>query len=205
MIEDVGCETHVKNVHKLSDVPAKPGHQLPRHDIGDDPQDGVLPHVFDPISSPFNSLDGVGFEIVARLLDQAGRAGERELGGDFRGQGPKGIVRVDAGAVLAQTQQLTLHHFVLVVDEALDLEDTRAGKHGIQHLATHAVELRVYLSEEGLEGAKRVVVSCVFEVLGVLSIDGLVECDIVQVKLVGPDAKSMCVCQGVRWSVASPP
>lgn len=195
--------THVKHVHELSDVSAESGHELPGHVIRDKPQYRILPHVFDAISSPFNSLDGTSLETVRRLLDQAGWAGEGELGGDLGGHSPERVVCVDTGATLAKAQDLPLHHLVLVVDKTLHFEYAGSREHRVQHLASHAVVLRVALSEEGLVGVERLVVTRVFEELGILAVDGLVELDVVDMELVGSDAKSMSVYQGVSRSVKS--
>lgn len=65
------------------------------------------------------------------------------------------------------------------------------------------MELRVVQSEDALEGVERIVEPRVFEVLGALAVDGLVEADIVEMELVGPDPKSTCVCQSVSRSAMS--
>lgn len=63
------------------------------------------------------------------------------------------------------------------------------------------MELRVVQPEDALEGVEGVVVPRVFEVLGALAVDGLVEADIVEMELIGSDPKSTCVCQSVSRSV----
>lgn len=160
-----------------------------------------MSHVFDPISGPFNSLDGVSFETVLTLFDQAGWTREGELGGDLGGYSPERVVCVDAGATLAKAQDFPLHHLILVVDKTLHLEYAGSGEQGVQHLPSHAVGLRVALSEEGLVGVERLVVTRVFVELGILAVDGLVELDIVDMELVRSDAKSVRVYQSVSRCV----
>lgn len=192
--------TYVEHVHELSDIPAETGHKPPRQHCSNNPQYRVLSHVLNPVSSPFDGVDAAALEVFGRLLDQAGGAGEGKLSDDLGGESPECIVRVDAAA-LAQAQDLPLHDLILVVDKVLELEHAGPGEHGVQQLAPLAVELRVVQPEDALEGVEGIVVPRVFEVLGALAVDGLVEADIVEMELVGPDPKSTCVCQSVSRSV----
>lgn len=194
--------TYVEHVHELSDIPTETGHKPPRQHCSNNPQYRVLSHILNPVRSPFDRVDAGALEVVGRLLDQAGGAGEGELGDDLGGEGPERIIRIDAAA-LAQAQDLPLHGLILVVDQVLQLEHAGPGEHGVQQLAPLAVELRVVEPEDALEGVERIVVPRVFEVLGALAVDGLVEADIVEMELVGPDPKSTCVCKRVSRSVKS--
>lgn len=161
-----------------------------------------MPHVREPVRCPLDGVDGVGPEAVGRLLEQAGGAREGELGDDLGGQRPEGVVRIDAAAgpglaAAGQAQDLLLHDLVLVVDQALELEGSRAGEHVVHHPAPLAVELRVDLPEYGLVGVEGIVEDGVFDVLGVLAVDDLVQADVVEMELVWSDAEGACVCQGV--------
>lgn len=187
-------------MHELSDVPAETGDQLPRQYRREKPQHRILPHVFDPVRGPFDGVDVAGFEVVLRLFDHSSGAGEGELGDDLGGKGPERIIRVDTGR-LAEAQYFSLHELILVVDETLQLEDTGPREHGIHQLASLAMELWIVLSEHCLVGAKRIVIPRVFEVFCGLAVDDLVEADIVEMELVGSDAKSVCVYQSVSRSV----
>lgn len=197
-MKELGLKAYVEEVHELSHVPAKALDEPPRQHRSNGPQDPGVPHIRDPVRRPLDGVDGSGFEAVRRLLDQPGGAREGELGNDLGGQGPERVVRVDAvGALAAQPQDLLLHDLVLVVDEALELEDAGAGEHVVHHLAPLAVELRVVLPKDGLVGVEGIVEPGVLEVLGSLAVDDLVEADVVEMEFVGSDAKSTCICRSV--------
>lgn len=70
-------------------------------------------------------------------------------------------------------------------------------EHRAKQPAPFAVERRVILAENGFEASESIVEWLVFEVLGVLAVDGLVEVDIVKMELIGSDPKSMGICQRV--------